>query len=45
MYTGSEAQIEGQKLFKARMAEFIKDKRLLEGVSTKDPYQVLQSDS
>ncbi|KAF2421137.1 FAD/NAD(P)-binding domain-containing protein [Tothia fuscella] len=30
-YTGSEAQAEGQKIFKARMAEFIKDKRLLEG--------------
>lgn len=30
-YSGSEAQAEGQKLFKARMADFIKDPRLLEG--------------
>ncbi|KAJ9644119.1 hypothetical protein H2201_007096 [Coniosporium apollinis] len=34
-YTGSEAQKEGQKLFRARMAEFIKDKRLLDGFTPK----------
>lgn len=30
-YSGTEAQKQGQEMFKARMAEFIKDKRLLEG--------------
>jgi cation diffusion facilitator CzcD-associated flavoprotein CzcO len=34
-YSGSEAQIEGQKLFRARMREFIKDDRLLEGFTPK----------
>ena len=30
-YKNSKAQEEGQKLFRARMAEFIKDERLLKG--------------
>ncbi|KAL1304763.1 hypothetical protein AAFC00_003700 [Neodothiora populina] len=30
-YAGTEAQADGQKLFRARMAEFIKDERLLKG--------------
>lgn len=34
-YNGSEAQQEAQKLFKARMKEFIKDERLLEGFTPK----------
>lgn len=34
-YSGTEAQAEGQKLFKARMAEHIKDKRLLDGFTPK----------
>lgn len=50
-YEGSAAQTEGQKLWKARMAEFIKDERLLEGftpnfgvgcrrITPGDPYMV-----
>ena len=50
-YAGSEAQAEAQKLFKQRMAEFIKDERLLKGftpnwglgcrrVTPGDPYMV-----
>jgi len=50
-YAGSEAQAEGQKMFRERMAEFIKDKRLLDGftprfgvgcrrVTPGDPYMV-----
>ena len=34
-YSGSEAQIAGQKLLRARMREFIKDDRLLEGFTPK----------
>lgn len=34
-YAGSEAQKQGQKLFKARMREHIKDDRLLEGFTPK----------
>ncbi|ORY04951.1 hypothetical protein BCR34DRAFT_491184 [Clohesyomyces aquaticus] len=34
-YSGSEAQKGAQAIFKARMAEFIKDKRLLEGFTPK----------
>ncbi|TKA22440.1 putative sterigmatocystin biosynthesis monooxygenase stcW [Salinomyces thailandicus] len=34
-YSGSEAQKMGQELFKQRMSEFIKDKRLLEGFTPK----------
>lgn len=50
-YKNSKAQAEGQKLFKARMAEFIKDERLLNGFTPKwsigcrrvtpgDPYMI-----
>ena len=50
-YAGSEAQAEGQKMFRERMGEFIKDKRLLDGftprfgvgcrrVTPGDPYMV-----
>lgn len=31
MFTGSEAQQKAQEIFRGRMAEFIKDKRLLDG--------------
>lgn len=34
-YSGTEAQEQGQALFRARMAEFIKDKRLLDGFTPK----------
>lgn len=34
-YTGSAAQKEAQELFRERMKEFIKDKRLLEGFTPK----------
>ncbi|KAF2092546.1 FAD/NAD(P)-binding domain-containing protein [Rhizodiscina lignyota] len=34
-YTGSEAQKKAQELFRARMAEFIKDERLLKGFTPK----------
>ena len=34
-YANSLAQAEGQKLMKARMAEHIKDERLLEGFTPK----------
>jgi hypothetical protein len=34
-YSRSEAQKEGQKIFKARMRVFIKDDRLLEGFTPK----------
>lgn len=50
-YSDTEAQKMGQEMFKQRMAEFIKDKRLLEGFTPKfgvgcrritpgDPYMV-----
>lgn len=34
-YKNAEAQVQGQALIKARMAEFVKDKRLLEGFTPK----------
>ncbi|EGP86187.1 uncharacterized protein MYCGRDRAFT_60715 [Zymoseptoria tritici IPO323] len=34
-YSGTDAQKEGQELFRNRMAEFIKDERLLEGFTPK----------
>lgn len=34
-YDGSEAQKMGQEIFRTRMAEFIKDKRLLDGFTPK----------
>ena len=34
-YTGSKAQAVAQEMFRARMAEFIKDERLLEGFTPK----------
>ena len=50
-YEGSEAQKMGQEMFRNRMAEFIKDKRLLEGftptfglgcrrITPGDPYMI-----